>query len=72
MIDASLVEDYALRALAADRGKFAVTDLLAMYLVRVNRTEKFLAEIDQLLRGQFDAAALGKLVQARRKLVDAR
>jgi serine/threonine protein kinase/Flp pilus assembly protein TadD len=70
LLDPALVEEYALRALAADRGEFEVAGLLAAYLVRVGRTPRFLAEVDALLRGEFEAAALGRLVQARRTLVD--
>ncbi len=70
LLDAALVEDYALRGLAADRGQFNVTAIFAGYLVRMQRTERFLREIDELLRGEFDAIALGRLVQARRTLVE--
>ncbi len=70
LLDAALVEDYALRGLAVDRGQFRVTAIFAGYLARMQRTERFLREIDELLRGEFDAIALGHLVQARRTLVE--
>lgn len=70
LFDPDLTEAYALRALAADDGH-GTTALLADYVTRVQRADRFRAELDRMLQQDRPEQALGRLLKARRVL-DAR
>ncbi|MEM7204556.1 MAG: protein kinase [Planctomycetota bacterium] len=68
LYDPELVEEYALAALAADRGRHRFAEALAGYAKRAGRTERLLARLEELLRDDAADAPLGRLVRARNLL----
>jgi tetratricopeptide (TPR) repeat protein/predicted Ser/Thr protein kinase len=68
LLQPQTAERLAIRALAAERGKFTMAPTLAEYLARAGRADAYDAELGALLQQQFDDAAMGRLLRARRAL----
>ena len=68
MVDPALVDEYATALLGAQEGGFELAETVAEYVRRVGGGERFLAAIEERLRKDLPAEALGKLLRARKVL----
>lgn len=67
-LDPERSEQYVLRVLHAQRGRYDLAVPCAELLARIGRTERLAAEIERLLGEDLPEAALGRLVQCQRAL----
>lgn len=70
LYDPAKVDEYATRLIRVQTGRFALAELTASYLKRTGGGEQFVAAIDEFLSQDHSAEALGRLLRAKRIVLD--